>query len=157
MMNTRDRQQADEARAALDSIETQTIGTREDRRIFARGTMLSGLLLGAYVGLLTATAGDGTPRTLGILGSAVLYGLLLVWQNTKGVTIPLGARSTARWGTVSSVVVAFVGIMVVNALANTGGTAGHQTPGALLSTILGLAVAAPIVIAGQRIASGEPR
>lgn len=157
-MNDHGNPDARTARETLEGIERQRLGSDRDRSVFARVTMLGGILLGGYVGLLTATANDGTPRLLGILGFAVLTGLLLLWQNSRGATVPLGARRTARIGGVVSVVVAFVGIMVVNGLANADTTASeHQAPGALLCILLGLAVAVPAVIAGLRIGAGESR
>lgn len=152
------RPEPDDARAALEAIDAQRLGDDQDRSVFARGTMLGGILLGAYVGLLTATAGEGMLRTIGLLALAGLAGLLLLWQSRRGRTVPLGARKTARAGSIASLVVAMIGIMAVNWLANPGdGGAGHQTPSALLCTLLVIAVALPLVLAGRRIASGAAR
>lgn len=135
----------DEASRTLQVAEAAQVTTRHDVEVHAAGTIASGVVIGAFVGIMSR---DYTGFE-DILIPAV-YLLLIVaiswWQKRAARSVPRGARRTTNRGLAVTMILGFLGIMTVNALSSLNGR--HESPTVIMAAALGVVTALPTVIAG---------
>lgn len=142
-----------QAHQALAEAASRRLTTQRDRDVYAAGTMASGVLIGVYIGVLTAGVTGATQ-----VAAVAVYLLLLLaiswWQKHAARSVPLGARRATTWATVGTLLVGLAGISTVNALSSTGGR--HTTPS--LGLVLALAVVSslPLLLAGVLVRRRQP-
>lgn len=134
-----------EAQAALHAARATRPGTGHDRRVYALGTALFGLLLGLYLAVVSAWDPHGARGYVMIACYAGLQCGIALWQKRAARTVPRGAKRLGYRGLVLSGVAALVGIMVSNAVADGGPI---SIP---VSATVGVLAALPLVLAGWLI------
>lgn len=136
------------ARDVLEGMRAPMVPSARDRRVHALATALSGILLGGY---LAAMSGLIDRRSGWHDGAVPLYLLLVgavaVWQQRAARTIPLGARRLGNLALCAAIGISLVLVVIGHVIW------GRDVPPAY-AVALGLATAAPMVLAGRRIAQG---
>src|SRR5690349_19866563 len=135
----------DEARAELEQASRTSAVTPRDRTIYAVGTALFGVLLGAFVALTRALHLDNGPSYLTALYLVLAIGIA-TWQTRAARSVPRGAKRISYLGLALTVVVSLGFMMAVNWREQTTPTA----PGLLV--LMGVAIALPMLVAGAVIA-----
>lgn len=143
-----------EAAEALGRAERARVGEDRDRAVLARGTIVSGLAMGAYLGILMALDRGSDLGLLAMVAFVVLLGAVSLWQRRAARSVPRGTRRTVNRAGLATIGVGLVGIVVLNGLQ-------LVSPASLPVAIgFGLVVAAPLVVAGLLIgrdgAAGPP-
>ncbi len=135
----------DEARAALEQASRTSAVAPRDRTVYAVGTALFGVVLGAFVPLTRALDLDNGPSYLTAI-YVVLAIAIATWQTRAARSVPRGAKRIGYVGLALTVVVSLAIIMTLNWREQTTAT----SPGLLLLT--GVLIALPMVVAGAVIA-----
>jgi hypothetical protein len=135
----------DEARAALEQASRTSAVAPRDRTIYAVGTALFGVVLGAFVPLTRALDLDHGPSRLTAV-YLVLAIAIATWQTRAARSVPRGAKRIGYVGLVLTVVVSLAFTMTVNWREQT-------TPSSpALLVLMGVVIALPMLVAGWVIA-----
>ena len=135
----------DEARAALEQASRTSAVAPRDRTVYAVGTALFGVVLGAFVPLTRALDLDNGPSYLTAV-YAVLAIAIATWQTRAARSVPRGAKRVGYVGLALTVVVSLACIMIANWREQTSPT----SPGLLV--LMGVVIALPMLVAGWVIA-----
>lgn len=136
----------DEARAALESVTTTSVGTDRDRQVHGLATAAFGAAVGIFVALTKALPSDlSLAKALPSLYVVALIGLA-GWQARAARSTPRHARAIGYAGLGGTLVFAFLGIAGLNIL-------GHDVnPAPVWFFVAAIAIAAPMLVAGWLIA-----
>lgn len=134
------------AAAALASASSTPAPTSpHDRRVYAVGTALSGILLGGYLGFMRGI----DSRNPWFDGAVVLYIVLVaaiaLWQRRAARSVPRGAKRIGWIGLGATLAVVMVGVGLLNVAY---GRTGAPWP---MAAALALASAAPLLVAAYVI------
>ena len=135
----------DEARAALEQASRTSAVAPRDRTIYAVGTALFGVVLGAFVPLTRALDLDNGPSYLTAI-YIVLAIAIATWQTRAARSVPRGAKRVGYIGLGLTVVVSLAWTMAFNWREQTIAT----SPGLLV--LMGVVIALPMLVAGWVIA-----
>ena len=135
----------DEARAALEQASRTSAVAPRDRTIYAVGTALFGVVLGAFVPLTRALdLGHGPSYLTAIY--LVLAITIAAWQTRAARSVPRGAKKVGYVALTLTVVVSLAFTMTVNWREQT-----TPSPPSLL-VLMGVVIALPMLVAGLVIA-----
>jgi len=135
----------DEARAALEQASRTSAVAPRDRTVYAVGTALFGVVLGAFVPLTRALDLDNGPSYLTAI-YVVLAIAVATWQTRTARSVPRGAKRVGYVGLALTVVISLVCIMIANWREQTTPTSAG------LLVLMGVVIALPMLVAGWVIA-----
>jgi len=135
----------DEARAALEQASRTSAVAPRDRTVYAVGTALFGVVLGAFVPLTRALDLDNGPSYLTAI-YVVLAIAIATWQTRAARSVPRGAKRVGYVGLALTVVISLVCIMIANWREQTTPTSAG------LLVLMGVVIALPMLVAGWVIA-----
>lgn len=130
----------DEGRAALDQASRTSAVAPRDRTIYAVGTALFGVVLGAFVTLTRALDLDHGPSYLTAI-YLVLAIAVATWQTRTARSVPRGAKKIGYVALALTVLVSLAFTMTLNWREQTT----PSSPGLLV--LMGVVIALPMLVA----------